>query len=361
MHPRRLAAILLVSTVPAAAAAPVANKPRTLVHAKGPITGFAQDGGRIAWQSVEASNRRCPYLVRIRTLAAKKQTAVVRAGGLTCRFVGQDIAPGPQGFALAGDRAIWLLRESGNNQYIRLVSGSLRAPRDRQVGNQFIYSNADSSNYALLLGDGGTIVAAYYRAAQEDTEECNDAGNCRYLVSEGGLFRLAGLRLVRVRGTPPAALAALSGSRVAIVTIGRPGEELDRSMRNVEVRDVRSGTLRGRFLARSEVRAIAVGGSTVAALTSRTIDRYTVSGRLVGSTPVPARTAPELSMSESRIVYRVGRSIRTIAATTGPSTVVATAKQEPGGLSIEGNRIAWAENLTRGGATRGRIQAIDLR
>ena len=361
MHPRRLAAILLVSTVPAAAAAPVANKPRTLVHAKGPITGFAQDGGRIAWQSVEASNRRCPYLVRIRTLAAKKQTAVVRAGGPTCRFAGQELAEGPQGFALAEDRAIWKLRESGNNQYIRLVSGSLRAPQDRQVGSQFVYSNVDSSNYALLLGDTGTIVAAYYRAAQEDTEECNDAGNCRYLVREGGVFRVVGTRLVRVRGAPPAALAALSGSRVAIVTVGRPGEELDRSMRNVEVHDVRSGTLRGRFLARSEVRAVAIGGSTVAVLTSRTIDRYTFSGELVASTRVPARTAPELSMSESRIVYRVGLSIRAIFVARGASRVVASAKAEPVGLSIEGTRVAWAENVTREGRTRGRIQAIDLR
>ena len=66
-------------------------------------------------------------------------------------------------------------------------------------------------------------------------------------------------------------------------------------------------------------------------------------------------------MSRSRIVYRVGLSIRAISAATGASSVLASAKAEPVGLSIEGTRVAWAENLIREGTTRGRIQAIDLR
>ena len=56
-------------------------------------------------------------------------------------------------------------------------------------------------------------------------------------------------------------------------------------------------------------------------------------------------------MSRAAIVYRVGRSIRVLGRGE-----VARAAAVPVGLSIDGRRIAWAENVNG----RGRIQAITL-
>ena len=48
--------------------------------------------------------------------------------------------------------------------------------------------------------------------------------------------------------------------------------------------------------------------------------------------------------SAELIAFRVGRSLRTVSVTTRRMKVLATAAHTPIGLSLEGNRLAWAEN-----------------
>ena len=72
---------------------------------------------------------------------------------------------------------------------------------------------------------------------------------------------------------------------------------------------------------------------------------------------VPRAIAPELTASGRRVVYRTGRTIRMIDAASGRVSVIATAVGNPIGLSIEGHRVAWAENV----GSRGRIRAVVLR
>ena len=73
-----------------------------------------------------------------------------------------------------------------------------------------------------------------------------------------------------------------------------------------------------------------------------------------------AVAAPEPKSSaivgDRTIVFRVGRSIRTVAVHGKRVRTVAKAAGIPIGLSIAGNRIAWAENV----AGRGRIRAVTL-
>jgi hypothetical protein len=108
---------------------------------------------------------------------------------------------------------------------------------------------------------------------------------------------------------------------------------------------------------------VAVGLSTaVLAVLGRSagnlvLDWYDVStGSTLGELRLPRDASPALSVSDSAIVFRVGRSIRAVAVNGARIRTVARASGTPVGLSIAGNRIAWAENV--GG--RGRIRAVTL-
>jgi hypothetical protein len=107
--------------------------------------------------------------------------------------------------------------------------------------------------------------------------------------------------------------------------------------------------------------AIALSGSALALLgrsgTRLVLDWYEVkTGNPLGSLRLPKGAAPSISIGDHVIVFRVGRSIRTVNIDTKQVAAVATAAATPVGLSVAGDRVAWAENV--GG--RGRIRAITL-
>lgn len=333
--------------------------PRTLAYSAGPISAFAQDGGRIAWESTEDGNARCPFLVRIRTLSARVQKAVVRRGGPTC---GDDsgfanVLPRPM-LALAGDRGLWVLQDSGNNQYIDLVTGGLQSAGDRVVGRH-VFENRLETNWSIVAGDGRTLVYGYYVVDAADPDACIDRGECGKVVKQGAVYRIVGTRRFRVPNVAPPALLAASGARVAVLSRGALGAPARKDLREVEVRDAVTGRLLQRFTAPARVRALAISNDRVVVLTARGL--YPV---LRNTFPqlvrVPPGTAPEVSVSPAGIVYRVGRSIWHLPP-GGRATRVAVAAAAPIGLSIEGSRVAWAENVGSGSAARGRIQAVDVR
>ena len=91
---------------------------------------------------------------------------------------------------------------------------------------------------------------------------------------------------------------------------------------------------------------------------TRVLERYAPNwqgGAVIGTTAVPRGTAPGLSVSKAGIVYRVGKSVYLLGP--GKPKLVWKASGTPIGLSIEGKRIAWAENVKG----RGRIVALTLR
>jgi hypothetical protein len=77
-------------------------------------------------------------------------------------------------------------------------------------------------------------------------------------------------------------------------------------------------------------------------------------GALSGSVPVPEGTSPELSAGATLIVFHVGRSIRSVDVTSNRVRTLARAASTPIGLSVEGDRVAWAENVKG----RGRIRDL---
>jgi len=82
----------------------------------------------------------------------------------------------------------------------------------------------------------------------------------------------------------------------------------------------------------------------------------TTGGADIGSVAVPAGTTPVLSANDQIAVFRTGRFLHVLTFATGHSRTVAQTVGEPIGVSLEGSRLAWAENV-RG---RGRIRALTV-
>lgn len=358
------AAVALTALLPGAAVSASGAQPKTLVLANGPIAAFAQDGDRVAWASVEPG-KACPWLVRVRVLTARKQDALNTRAGRTCKSETGFELDHPTYLALAGERALWTLKDIGNNTYVQLMTGALSAKPDVQL-EELVFSNAfgDGSHLGGIAGDGSTLVYGTVRASIQGPPDCDWNGTCQTVVSGGGVKRVAGGAAVQVPQAPPPAALAASGRRIALLAAGVAGPQISPApSRKVEVRDVIGGRLIGAFLAGGAPEALALSPAFVALLVStpggKHIERYSHAGALLGTTPVPTG-ATGLSATSSRVVFRVGNSIRLLNVTSGTVTRLTTAKATPIGLSIEGTRVAWAENVTLSGKLRGRIEAVGV-
>jgi len=101
------------------------------------------------------------------------------------------------------------------------------------------------------------------------------------------------------------------------------------------------------------VRALATSNKIVAVVTRRDgvdwIDYYDAhTGAARGKVNV-TRAGNTMAISGSRVVFSSGKSIRTLNTRTRKIRVIAVANVLPVGLSVDGARVAWAENI-RGSA-----------
>jgi hypothetical protein len=357
---------------PLPVAAAVRGGPVTLVLAKGPITAFAQDGGRIAWASTEWSNKRCPYVVRIRTLATGRQSPLDTPGARTCwtgrldrgRLCDPAGCPAPKLLALAGGRALWVLTSCGNICDNWFMSGSLVTGRDELVN--YLGSNSFSPYNGVrgVVGDGKTLAYAWLDSDDLEPPNCDPSVSCPVVITGYRVDRLAaGSRsAVPVAGAPPPAALAIAGDDVAVLSRGKLGESPKDQPSEIEVRKL-YGTLVDRFDVGAPVSAIAFSAPDLVAVlvtrsTGKSIELY-ATGRLVGSVPVPTGTTPKLSISGSRVVFSVGRSIRLLELGESVRELAVTPVR-PVGLSIEGRRVAWAEDVRVHDRLLGRIRALVL-
>jgi WD40-like Beta Propeller Repeat len=128
-----------------------------------------------------------------------------------------------------------------------------------------------------------------------------------------------------------------------------------------ETRDARSGAAISSFSSAGAAQAVALSPSLGAVLVKgffgERVELYDPrSGAPRGTVPVPPTTAPEISIAGGRIVFRTGRKVQMLDAASRKISPLAVAGATPIGLSIEGRRVAWAENS--GG--HGRIRAVKL-
>lgn len=333
-------AVLLCAT--AASSAPA---PQTIVAERGLIRGFARDGQHIGWATYRP-RAKCFSAVTHRRLNGGVATSLVSRSGFTCGHeVGLQLVLRLP-FAVAGNQALWVLSESGNDVYDHVIHGVVGRP-DREL-DLFRYSasNYDGDRFADLAGAGRTLVYGWYEVVITD-DSC--AGECRWEVRKGGVRRVVNRRPVTIPGTPPALLVATNGPRVAIVPaqgeatrFGIPYER-----RGVEVRDVESGRVVSSFRARRNVLDLALGDKVVAVLIGGPlrIQLYNArSGQFLGSVSVPRETTA-IAASGGRLVLEARREIHLLDLETGRLRRVVEARSNPLGASVAGDRVSWAQNV----------------
>ena len=125
----------------------------------------------------------------------------------------------------------------------------------------------------------------------------------------------------------------------------------------VEIRDAITGRLITRFRIDGHAHATVLGSDYVASLVNHgrgvRVELYDLKGRLRRASAA-ASNVRNLSAAGRSVVFASGRVIHRLDARTGAVTTLATARRTPVGLTIEGRRVAWAEN----GRGTARIRAV---
>jgi hypothetical protein len=375
-----LATVALVATVlqanaavPSRDLAAAPKQPQTLYTSpSGAIDAFAQDGSLLAWFAPSAKG--CNS-VRLLSLANGAQVSLPdespNARNVTCQW---DVVP-PVRLALAQADVLWTLRDSLSPlPFDYLLGAGSSDPRERRF-QEIAHARGHGAGlwFGGLAGDSklqqskkkATLVYGVTAVVYVNEVACLSTQACAMKIdrANGGVYRIVGRKPpIRVPGTSSAIAVAVSGTSVAYIptaSVASNGHPLASPNLPVEVRDTRSGTLLASVVPTGTPLALALARDVLALLDKTKAGvRLTwydaTTGKPSGSVSVPSATNPELTASDQLIVFRVGRSIRAVNVATRRVTTLAEAASTPIGLSLEGTRLAWAENV--GG--RGRIRAL---
>jgi hypothetical protein len=341
------------------AAAP--PRPQTLYTSnKGTIQAFAQDGSLIAWFAPSKNACNAVYVLGLSNgLRVQLPNESPGSPNVTCRW---EVVP-PVGLAIGGDDVLWTLREVGPVPFDYVLGAGVADPRERRFKEVAHTAKGPGSWLGGIAGSGSTLVYALSTVAYVDELDCLAGGNCDMKITGGGVYRVSGRKPPPlIEGTSAAVAVAASGTSIAFVpadTVGKDGQPLAGADLPIEVRDARSGVFISHAAPQGTPVAIALSQNVLASLEQTPIGLALAwyeadTGKRIGSVPVADGTAPELSATDQLIVFHVGRSIRAVGVDSHKSTVLARAASTPIGLSIEGSRVAWAENVNG----RGRIRAL---
>jgi hypothetical protein len=339
------------------------------------IAAFAQDGSLVAWFAPKGS-KGCNE-VWLWQLGSARQPLPAEGAAYRNVTCGWHVpAHSPVGLAVSfndGHPALlWTLHESAAQalRFDYVLGATVADPRERRFQEVAHASHGAGLWLGGVAGSGGTLVYAVAQVAYKDQVAClstpDQPGACELKVTRGGIYRIVGRRApLAIKGAPAAIAVAASGNEVAYVpangTAAADGHPLASPNAPVEVRNILTGSLVTSVSPEATPLAIGLSGKVIALVGrsagSLVLDWYDVStGKPLGALRLPDGASPALSVSDSTIVFRVGRSIRAVAVHGKRVRTIAKATGSPIGVSIAGNRIAWAENV--GG--RGRIRAVTL-
>src|SRR3954452_15017648 len=329
-----------------------APRPQTVwSHAHTSISAFAQDGPYIAWFSPSAGGCNA---VHLRSLANGLEVQLPKqtAKNVTCHFAragGQ-----PVGLALAGTRAIWTLPQTTPLPLDYLLGAADGDTVERRFQEVAHTPRGVGQWLGGVAGSGKTLTYAITAVDYADEAGClAGTGKCTLVKSGGGVFRVHGRIPVHVPGTEPAADVATSGSAIAYVPTtgvaknGRPHAGADLP---VTIVDADTGQQFAAVVPQGVPSAIALSPHVLATLEQTPLGLRlawyrSTTGQPLGSLPVPRSTAASLTASDRLIVFRVGRSIRTVDVASHQVRTLVRAAARPVGLSVEGNWLRWAENV----------------
>ena len=360
--------VLLAAAVSLAAAAVSAAgatpRTETLVPlARGTISAFAQDDRLIAWFTPDAKGCNA---VHVRSVINPLKVDLPKqrdSHNVTCRWTvdGSTVT-----LAIAGNTSnvLWTLHESSPLQFDYLVGAGTVDRRERRF-QQLAHTNRGNGLwFGGVTGDGTTLAYAVTSVDYADEAGClTGTGSCGMKIAGGGVYRIVGLqqRPKLVPGTKRGAVAiAAGGGRIAYVGTGaitKRGKPVAGGDLPIQVVDAADGRVVSSVQPQGTPIAIALSTHVLAALERTPLGLRLAwyapsSGSPIGSVPVAIATRPELTVSDRLAVFRVGRSIRAVEIATGRVKTLITAAGRPIGLSIEGSRLAWAENLKHGARIR---------
>jgi hypothetical protein len=221
----------------------------------------------------------------------------------------------------------------------------------------------DGDLITALAADGATTLYSYVRVSSPRPGPRGEDLTCDLPVTKGGGVYSA-VSGARIAGVPPSIALAVSGRLLAVIPLdpsARRHELRGAANGHIDVFDLRNDKLSTTVTVEGTATAIAVSQRVLAVLSSAAggfrISRFDPrSGKAWGDTPVPADIDQHLSASGTRLVYRMGKRIWMMDARSGRRTQIATAAATPIGLSIDGHRVGWAENVQG----RGRIVMLTL-
>ena len=367
-------ASLAPSTAPAAQRVPASARvtPQTLYTSpKGTIQAFAQDGPLLAWFAPGTKSCNTVWVLSLDNggrIRMPDQTST--AHNVTCRW---DVAP-PVNLALAGSDVLWTLHEKqAPVQFDYVLGAGISDTRERRF-QEVAHARRGAGLWlggiagdSTRTGPNAISTLVYGTAAVQFVDEiaCLSGGSCEMKLAGGGVYRVVGRKApALVPNTAPAVAVAVSGPIVAYVpaaSAGNNGVPLAAADLPVEIVDVRSGDRIARVSPAGIPVAISLGPHVLSMLertpTGLALSWYSAAtGSSLGSVPVPANTVPQLSSGDENAAFRVGSFIHVLTFATGHSRTVAQTNGAPIGMSLEGNRLAWAENVKG----RGRIRALYL-
>jgi len=342
----------------------VGATPRTetlYANANGTVSGFAQDGSIIAWFTPGGAG--C-NTVHVRSLANGTRAELPKQGdtqNVTCRW---NVGTAPVSVAIARNQpsVLWTLHENSPLQFDYLVGAGVGDSRERRYQQLAHTSRGAGLWLGGVAGNGGTLVYGVTSVDYVDEAGClagTDTCALKIVANGGGVYRVgADHRPKLVPGTSGGAVdVATSGDRVAYVragTVDKRGRPVAGADKPIEIVDAVSGQVASSVTTQGTPVAIALSANALATLEQTPLGLRLAwyapdTGSPAGSVPVALAASTELSVSDRLAVFHVGRSIRAVDLATGRVRSLATAAGMPIGLSVEGTRIAWAENLKHGG------------
>jgi hypothetical protein len=319
------------------------------------IAAFAQDGSEMAW--FQPGGRTC-NLVHLRSTTAPVELELPSqaAHNVTCRFVRSRRAPVQLAVAARSGSVLWTLPLQ-SPLALDYVLGAGVAPTQRAEVRLLEAAHTGKGVGQWLggiSGDGQTLAFAVTSVGWRDESGClAGIAPCTLVKSGGGVYVVRGRARVHVRGTSAAVEVATSGDRVAYVPtglIGRKGRPLASADLPIDVVATATGERIASVVPQGVPIAIALSAHVLATLEQTSLGLRlawydATTGRARGAVPVPKTTAASLTASDQVVVFHVGRSLRAVDVATHRMRVLAKAAATPVGVSLEGSRLAWAENL----------------
>ena len=348
---------LLVLAGSAAAGPPTAHTLRK--NPNGPIEAVAQDSGLVAW--LAAGSRNCDQ-VRVAS-PGKRDRSLPQpsSGSMTCRWT-LEVGQSQLAVAARMSTALWTLHDSGPAPFDYVLAASVGGP-ERQLARLAHASDGTGLWLGGVAGAGRTLAYSNIDVEYVDPIGCLSGGNCQQKIAGGGIQLVSRSAVSALPGAEPALELAAANGRLAYIpatTVDKNGEPAATPGEPLQVVDAVSGADVSHVAPHGLPLALALSRHILAVLTQNArTDRISwydaTAGTKLGSVLIPHRALPQLAASDQLVVYRVGRFLRGVSTHGGTSRILAKTAPTAIGLSLENNRLVWAENRVDG---TGRLRAL---